>query len=174
MQDLAGHPQAVRDAACKVTPELASLWHLQGMSFDASAETIPTEEPMTARVDAEDWGQDAAEQTLDPQLAATVLADQEFAQLLSFGFSAEQAQNVLALKERGFATELCAQAVRSCGTFEEALQSLVRDAYGFSPEQAGSFVQLTGMGFAADSVAEAVCSFGTFDEALESLVQQCS
>merc|ERR1719375_2145702 len=117
---------------------------------------------MTTRLEALDLGE-VGEQTLDPQLAATVLADQEFAQLLSFGFSAEQAQNVLLLKERGFATELCAQAVRSCSTFDEALQSLVRDAYGFSPEQGSSFVQLTSMGFPADGVAQAVGTFGTLD-----------
>ena len=86
---------------------------------------------MTARLDLEDAVEGGAdgEQVLDPDLAATVLADQEFAQLLSFGFSAEQASNVLQLKNWGFATELCAQAVRTCNTYEDALQSLVRDAY---------------------------------------------
>ena len=66
---------------------------------------------MTARLDLEDAVEGGAdgEQVLDPDLAATVLADQEFAQLLSFGFSAEQAHNVLMLKNWGFATELCAQ-----------------------------------------------------------------
>jgi hypothetical protein len=62
--------------------------------------------------------------------------------------------------------------VRTCNTYEDALQSLVRDAYGFSSEQGSSFVQLTTMGFPADSAAQAVCTFGTLDEALESLVQQ--
>jgi hypothetical protein len=173
MQELAGHPQAVRDAACKVTPELPSLWHLHGALGDLAA-TVSTDlpsEPMTTELDLSGAGVDA-EQTLDPELAATVLADQELAQLLSFGFTSDQAHHVLRLKEWGFATELCAQAVRSCTTFEESLQSLVRDAYGFSPEQAAFFVQLTGMGFPADSVAEAVCSVGSFEEALESLVQQ--
>jgi hypothetical protein len=175
MQDLAGHPQKVRDTACKVTPELASLWHLHGALGD-TAETMDVEaaieEPMTTRLDLADAVQEEAdgEQTHDPEMAATVLADQEFAQLLSFGFSAEQAHNVLMLKNWGFATELCAQAVRTCNTYEDALQSLVRDAYGFSSEQGSSFVQLTTMGFPADSAAQAVCTFGTLDEALESLV----
>ena len=136
-----------------MTPELVSLWHLHGALGD-TAETMDVEaaieEPMTTRLDLADAVQEEAdgEQTHDPEMAATVLADQEFAQLLSFGFSAEQAHNVLMLKNWGFATELCAQAVRTCNTYEDALQSLVRDAYAgcrFSSKHICTFILILQM-----------------------------